>query len=160
MPNSDRPVFHVAAEDLEDADLCGLLRLVLEPDHPERDHVRRVSQSPRAALEEAVLRGVPGFALLCLPDDDLVAEAVLADPASHRAGEYAGLQGGDPGPAVPFRAPRLLIPLYPEAEDAAVHGESGRRRCAGAPLREVVGQPERRVQRRAAKVILDVETVA
>jgi hypothetical protein len=158
--NSDRPVFHVVSEDLEDADLCGLLRLVLEPDHPERDHVRRVSQCPRAALEEAVLRGVPVFALLCLPDDDLVAEAVLAHQASHRPGEGAGLQGGDPRPAVPFRAPRLLIPLYPKAEDAAVDGESGRRRCAGAPLGEVMGQPERLVQRSPVKLVLDLEKVA
>src|SRR3954471_20964893 len=83
----------VAAEDLDDADLARALRLVLEADHPQRDHRARVVDRAQTRLDAAVVRDVQARLALRLTDDRLGVEgAPLAAVAADRAGEHAGLQ--------------------------------------------------------------------
>ena len=97
----------VAAEDLDDADLARTLRLVLEADHPQRDHRARVVARAQARLDPAVVREVQARLGLRFADDRVGVEgALLAGVAADRAGKHAGLQRGDAQLAVPLRAPR------------------------------------------------------
>src|SRR3954454_11553407 len=146
----------VAAEDLDDADLARALRLVLEPDHPQRDHRARVVDRAQTRLDAAVVREVEARLGLRLADDRVGVEgALLAAVAADRAGEHAGLQRGDAQLAVPLRAPRRLV-LLDQQPQSASDLVARSRALAAAPLRQVVGQPSARVQLRPLEALVEL----
>src|SRR4051794_3330088 len=146
----------VAAEDLDDADLARALRLVLEADHPQRDHRARVGDRAQARLDATVAREVEAHLRLRLADDRVSVEgALLAEVAADRAREHAGLQRGDAQLAVPLRAPRRLVLLDQQPQPAS-HLVARGRSLAAAPLRQVVRQPPALVQLRSLEVLIEL----
>jgi hypothetical protein len=158
-PDPGRGWPDVAPEDLADADLGRIRRLVAEADHPERDHVGRVVDRAEAPLEQPVARRVEGAAPLLLADDQPVTEMDLASIAAERPGEDPGLERGGADAAVELRAPRRLVGIDPQAQPAP-DLVPRRRSLARAPLGQVVREPEPFVERRPSERVLDLELVA
>jgi hypothetical protein len=124
------PRVHVAPEDLDDAELSRALRLILEADHPQGDHVRWVVERADPRLEEPVCRRVEGARYVLLPDRDPVAEAVLPDATAEWSRGHPGLERGDAQLPVELGAPGPLVSLDDEAQPAIadpVTGSSGGR---------------------------------
>lgn len=90
-PHRRRPGLQSLSEDLEDADLGGACRLVLQPDHPHGGHRPRAELHPRADLEPPVVRRPAPLGRLGLAHHQAVAERLLPDRAADRAGEDSGL---------------------------------------------------------------------
>src|SRR5918997_1599631 len=101
-----RPVgFHVAPEDLADADLSRAVGLVLVANHPQGHHTVRVVGGPGPHFDPAVVRSVQPDVLLGLAHYGDRREAVLPDRTTDRTSEDAGLQRRDAHLAVELRAP-------------------------------------------------------
>src|SRR6266516_5693636 len=136
------------------------VRLVLVADHPQRDHAARVIRRLGPQLEPTVLRRIEPLVGLCLPDDGVLAETVLTDPPAFVPGEDAGLQRRHPNRPVELRAPRRLVPLDAQAQQATAELISRRGALAAAPLRQVVRQPSPRVEDVRVERILELQLVA
>src|SRR3712207_9309336 len=63
-----------------------------------------------------------------------------------RSGEGAGLEVRDADAAVELGAPGWLVVVDDEPEEAVAEAAPGRRGGTGAPLRQVVGQPQAPVE--------------
>ena len=130
-----------------------------DPDHPEGDHVQRVVERTKPHLEQAVRRGVQVHGRLGFANDEAVPERVLADATALGPGEQAGLKRRHPEVAVDVRRPGFLVGLDAEAQAPAAHLVAGSRRASGAPVRQVVGQPQAPVELRRLERVLDLELV-
>ena len=109
---------HITPEDLADADLGRMRRLVLVADHPQGDHAAGIVNSLGPELEQAVLRRVEPRVVLGLPHDEPGFEPLLPYRAPDRTGEDPGLQRRDPDLAIELRAPRLLVRLDHQPQGA------------------------------------------
>src|SRR4029078_5261206 len=88
----------VSPEDLADADLAGPLGSILETDHPERDHVRRVRDGRQPDLAQTVGRRIELLDGSGLADDEAVGELQLAAAAPDRPAGPPRLQSRPPAP--------------------------------------------------------------
>jgi hypothetical protein len=150
--------FDIATEDLDHADLARSLGLVLEADHPERDHDPRVSRRPEPGLDDALARRMEPHDRLLLAHYHVGVEPMLPDRATQRAGEHTRLDRRRPHRAVPLGTPGRLVGVdaQPQATTRA-QLVPGLRSLPRAPLRQVDGQPQRRVEVRAIERVLPVE---
>src|SRR5690349_13551436 len=149
----------VAAKNLGDADLAGVARLVLDADHPQRRHVRGIRRDPHPRLDQPVARRTQGDPFLGLANDQARPELVRPDRASDWTGRARGLERRHPRPAVELARPRRLVAVDPEPQRAVPKLVAWLAGPAGAPMREVVREPERPVEIRAVEVVLDDELV-
>src|ERR1700722_4071266 len=107
---------HITPEDLADADLGRMRRLVLVADHPQGPPVHGIVERAGPELEKGVLRGGKRDAVLGFTDDYALAEAVLADCASDGSREYTGLERRDPQMTGKLGAPKFLVMLDEKPE--------------------------------------------
>src|ERR1700730_12587915 len=112
---------HITPEDLADADLGRMRRLILVANHPQGHHVQGMVERAGPELEQAVLRCVQRDVALGFTDNYALAEAMLADSAFDGSRENAGLERRDPQMTGKLRAPRFLVLLDEQAERSASH---------------------------------------
>src|SRR4026207_2300148 len=150
----------VPPEDLADADLAGPLGSILETDHPECDHVRRVRDGRQPDLEQTVGRRIERLDGSGLPDDEAVRELQLAAAAPDRPGKLPGLQAGHPDPAILLGVPRRLVGIDPQSAPPPPDGIPSARRLARTPVRQIVRKPQTIVEVRPPERLVDLELVS
>ena len=131
-----------------------MLGLVLEADHPQRDHRPRVVERAHPCLDQPVVDGEERAVVLRRPDDDVGVELELADRRAHRPGEHAGLERRHAQVAIELRAPRRVVGLDQQAQDAVADLVASGGPVGRAPVRQVVGEPVRLVESRPVEVVL------
>src|ERR1700722_12997148 len=150
---------HITPEDLADADLGRMRRLVLVADHPQGHHVQGMVECAGPELEQAVLRRAQRGVALRFTDDYARAEAMLANRASNGSREYTGLERRDPQMTGKLRAPKFLVMLDEQAERSASHCITSCRPRPRAPMRKVVRDPQPSVQNRSFETVLQLQFV-
>src|SRR5215212_2620825 len=142
-----RPTHDTVPEDLNQADLTAALGLVLQADHPRREHRPWTESDPAGHLDVSVVRCEAPLRGMGLGDDQAWPERLLAAGAAHRSGPIAALDRRYPQWAVvQVRAPQRLIWRDRKTQTLGIDGVRRSRRLHRTPRRKVGRRPDRLVQ--------------